>query len=295
MGEKEIANGLTCKGNILQLPTGHSYNRIYFLAASAGEDAVATFSIGNNSQEITVPSYTGFIGQWEHLGHTEGFLKDAEIAYVGTHRHASDKDEAYEFTYMFKFGMDIPKGATTVTLPDHADIVLFAATLVNEKYPAVTPASELFRTALKADNGEEATTKTNLLKQAKLIKCSGETNEKEVARYAVDGDVKTKWCDTSTAPNYIDFDFGKEQTIRGWKLVNAGNEGSVFITHTCFLQGRNSPDEEWKTIDELSDNKKNTVVRQFKPTSVRYVRLLVTQSTQNNSLKAARIYELEVY
>ena len=240
-------------------------------------------------------SYNRFIGQWEHLGHTEGFLKDAEIAYVGTHRHASDKDEAYEFTYMFKFGMDIPKGATTVTLPDHADIVLFAATLVNEKYPAVTPASELFRTALKADNGEEATTKTNLLKQAKLIKCSGETNEKEVARYAVDGDVKTKWCDTSTAPNYIDFDFGKEQTIRGWKLVNAGNEGSVFITHTCFLQGRNSPDEEWKTIDELSDNKKNTVVRQFKPTSVRYVRLLVTQSTQNNSLKAARIYELEVY
>ena len=295
LGEKEIANGLTCKGNILQLPTGHSYNRIYFLAASAGEDAVATFSTGNNSQEITVPSYTGFIGQWEHLGHTEGFLKDAEIAYVGTHRHASDKDEAYEFTYMFKFGMDIPKGATTVTLPDHADIVLFAATLVNEKYPAVTPASELFRTALKADNGEEATTKTNLLKQAKLIKCSGETNEKEVARYAVDGDVKTKWCDTSTAPNYIDFDFGKEQTIRGWKLVNAGNEGGVFITHTCFLQGRNSPDEEWKTIDELSDNKKNTVVRQFKPTSVRYVRLLVTQSTQNNSLKAARIYELEVY
>ena len=138
---------MTCKGNVLQLPTGHSYNRIYFLAASAGEDAVATFSTGNNSQEITVPSYTGFIGQWEHLGHTEGFLKDAEIAYVGTHRHASDKDEAYEFTYMFKFGMDIPKGATTVTLPDHADIVLFAATLVNEKYPAVTPASELFRTA----------------------------------------------------------------------------------------------------------------------------------------------------
>lgn len=76
-----------------------------FPAASAGEDAVATFSTGNNSQEITVPSYTGFIGQWEHLGHTEGFLKDAEIAYVGTHRHASDKDEAYEFTYMFKFGM----------------------------------------------------------------------------------------------------------------------------------------------------------------------------------------------
>lgn len=295
LGEKEVANGVTCKGNVLELPAGHSYNRIYFLAASTGEDVTANFRVGTASQEFEIPSYTGFIGQWEHLGHTEGFLKEAEIAYIGTHRHSSKQDEAYEFTYMFKFGMDIPKGATTVTLPDNENVVVFAATLVNEKYPSVVPASELFRTALKTGDKEADSAKANLLKEAKLIKSSGETNEKEQAKFAVDGDLNTKWCDTNMAPNFIDFDFGKEQTIRGWKLVNAGSEGRSFITRTCFLQGRNSPNEEWKTIDALINNSKNVVVRQFKPTSVRYVRLLVSETTQNNNINAARIYELEVY
>lgn len=295
LGEKEVANGVTCKGNVIQLPAGNTYNRIYFLAASTSTDATATFNIGNAAQEIAVPSYTGFIGQWGHLGHTEGFLKDAEIAYVGTHRHSSQKDEAYEFTYMFKFGMDIPKGATTITLPDNPNIVVFAMTLVNEEYPSVTPASELFRTALQATETANTSAKVNLLKEAKLIKCSGEVNKEEQAQFAIDGDLETKWCDTSKAPNFIDFDFGKEQEIRGWKLVNAGSEGSSFITSDCFLQGRNNPNEEWKTIDALIDNHKNTVIRQFKPASYRYVRLLVTQSTQDNGLNAARIYELEVY
>lgn len=295
LGDKEAANGVTCKGNVIELPAGHAYNRIYLLAASTTEDATADFRIGESAHSFTVPSYTGFIGQWEHLGHTEGFLKEAEIAHVGTHRHSSRKDEAYEFTYMFKFGMDIPKGATTLTLPDNPNIVVFAATLANEKYPSVAAASTLFHTALKTDNRKEESAKTNLLKQAKLIQCSGATNEQEVAAFAVDGNLETKWCDISTAPNYIGFDFGKEQTIHGWKLVNAGSESNSYITHTCFLQGRNNPTEEWKTIDELTGNRKNTVVRSFKPTTVRYVRLLVTQSTQDSGAKAARIYEWEVY
>lgn len=295
LGEKEIANGVTCKGNVIELPKGNQFNRIYFLAASTNRDNKATFRVGNSQQEMIVPYYTGFIGQWGHSGHTEGFLKEAEIAYVGTHRHSSIGDEAYEFTYMFKLGMDIPKGATTMTLPDNPKIVLFAATLVHEDYPTVTAASELFRTALKNGGKAEIIPKENLLKQARLIKSSGETNEREQAGFAIDGDLKTKWCDTNAAPNYIDFDFGKEKILSGWKLVNAGSEGSSYITRTCFLQGRNNVNEEWKTIDELVDNNKNTVIRQFNPTTARYLRLLVTQSTQDKELKAARIYELEVY
>ena len=128
LGEKEAVNGLTCKGDTIELPAGDSYNRIYFLAASREGDSEGTFRLGKTEHAITVPEYTGFIGQWGHLGHTEGFLKEAEIAYVGTHRHAPEGDEAYEYTYMFKFGMDIPKGATQLVLPDNKDIVLFAAT-----------------------------------------------------------------------------------------------------------------------------------------------------------------------
>ena len=292
LGEKEAVNGLTCKGDTIELPAGDSYNRIYFLAASREGDSEGTFRLGKTEHAITVPEYTGFIGQWGHLGHTEGFLKEAEIAYVGTHRHAPEGDEAYEYTYMFKFGMDIPKGATQLVLPDNKDIVLFAATVVKEENPQVTPASRLFRTALKPQQGDKANApKANLMKGAKVIACSGFVNER-----MIDGDTQTKWCDITGVPNYADFDLGETKNISGWKLVNAGQESHSYVTRTCFLQGKNSLSEEWKTLGRLDDNRKNEVTGLLtKPESVRYIRLLIAQPSQDTGSRDARIYELEVY
>ena len=87
------------------------------LAASSSGDRKATFTAGKNRQTVNVPYYTGFVGQWGHVGHTKGYLKDAEVAYVGTHSHAEYEDRVYEFTYMFKYGIDIPEGATEIILP----------------------------------------------------------------------------------------------------------------------------------------------------------------------------------
>lgn len=143
LGEKDIANGMTCKGDTLQLPADNIYNRIYFLAASADADYTATFLCGGKKQTAYIPCYTGFVGQWGHLGHTEGYLKPAEIAYIGTHRHAPDEDRPYEFTYLFKFGLDIPKGATSVVLPTNEKIILFAATVLREEMPQVQAAAQL--------------------------------------------------------------------------------------------------------------------------------------------------------
>ncbi|MFR2615804.1 glycoside hydrolase family 38 C-terminal domain-containing protein [Parabacteroides goldsteinii] len=297
LGEKEAANGLTCKGDTIELPAGDSYNRIYFLAASREGDSEGTFRLGKTEHAITVPEYTGFIGQWGHLGHTEGFLKEAEIAYVGTHRHAPEGDEAYEYTYMFKFGMDIPKGATQLVLPDNKDIVLFAVTVVKEENPQVTPASELFRTALKPQQGDKANApKANLMKGAKVIACSGFVNEEESPERMIDGDTQTKWCDITGVPNYADFDLGETKNVSGWKLVNAGQESHSYVTRTCFLQGKNSLSEEWKTLGRLDDNRKNEVTGLLtKPESVRYIRLLIAQPSQDTGSRDARIYELEVY
>lgn len=296
-GEKEAANGLTCKGDTIQLPAGSEYNRIYFLAASREGDCEGTFRTGKTEQTVLVPEYTGFIGQWGHLGHTEGFLKDAEIAYVGTHRHAPGGDEAYEYTYMFKFGLDIPKGATSLILPDNKQIVLFAATLVKEDQPQVTPASNLYRTALKAQkDGKESTPKVNLMKGAKVIAYSGFVNDKESPAQMIDGDTQTKWCDISGVPNYVDFDLGATKSVSGWKLLNAGQESHSYVTRTCFIQGKNSLTEEWKTLGRLDDNRKNEVTGLLaNPESVRYIRLLIAQPSQNTGSRDARIYELEVY
>lgn len=154
LGEKDAANGMTCGGDTIMLPVGKKYNRLYFLAAATDGDYAATFRCGRNTSEFIVPSYTGFIGQWGHTGHTKGYLKDTEVAYVGTHRHSPTGDEAYEFTYMFKFGLDIPADATSLILPKNEKIVLFAATLVEETQRPVQVATTLFNTAIPKNEME---------------------------------------------------------------------------------------------------------------------------------------------
>lgn len=299
LGEKDAANGMTCNGDTIVLPEGKKYNKLYFLAAATDGDYAATFRCGGNKSEVIVPSYTGFVGQWGHSGHTKGYLKDAEVAYVGTHRHSPTADEAYEFTYMFKFGVDIPAGAASLILPKNEKVVLFAATLVEETLKPVQVATSLFHTAIR-DNEMELNSveveKENLLKGAKIIAYSGYFNDNEKPERIVDGDVDTKWCEVGSALNYVDFDLGEAKTVSGWKLVNAGREDKGYITSACFLQGRNSQTEEWKTLDNIDGNRQNVVSRMIDtPAQVRYVRLMITRPMQHAGGKVLRINEMEIY
>lgn len=296
---REELNGMACKGNVLKLPADCAYNRLYILAAAASDkDVKGIFRTGKSVQEIIVPSYTGFIGQWGHTGHTEGYLKDAEVAYVGTHRHSGEGDQPYEFTYMFKFAIDLPEKATEVVLPDNKDIVIFAATLTNVAAASVCPVSELFRTANKCDGyqAESSAERVNILKQDMVMGYSSYVNEKEKPAFMVDGDENTKWCAIAEMPHYVDFDLGSERSINGWKLLNAAGENHSYITSSCFLQGKTDKNSEWRTLDYVSGNGKNVLNRTLnKPESVRYLRLLVTQPMQSASGKDVRIYEMEVY
>lgn len=296
---REELNGMACKGNVLKLPVNHAYNRLYILAAAASDkDVKGIFRAGKSAQEIIVPSYTGFIGQWGHTGHTEGYLKDAEVAYVGTHRHSGEGDQPYEFTYMFKLAIDLPEKATEVVLPDNKDIVIFAATLTDVAAAPVCPVSELFRTANKCNRyqTESSTERVNILKQDMVMGYSSYVNEKEKPAFMVDGDENTKWCAIAEMPHYIDFDLGSERSVNGWKLLNAAGENHSYVTSTCFLQGKSDKNGEWRTLDYVSGNSKNVLNRTLdKSENVRYLRLLVTQPMQSSTGKDARIYEMEVY
>lgn len=296
---REELNGMACKGNVLKLPVNHAYNRLYILAAAASDkDVKGIFRAGKSAQEIIVPSYTGFIGQWGHTGHTEGYLKDAEVAYVGTHRHSGEGDQPYEFTYMFKLAIDLPEKATEVVLPDNKDIVIFAATLTDVAAAPVCPVSELFRTANKCNDYqvESSVQRVNILKQDMVMGYSSYVNEKEKPAFMVDGDENTKWCAIAEMPHYIDFDLGSERSVNGWKLLNAADENHSYVTSTCFLQGKSDKNGEWRTLDYVSGNSKNVLNRTLdKSENVRYLRLLVTQPMQSSTGKDARIYEMEVY
>lgn len=296
---REELNGMACKGNVLKLPVNHAYNRLYILAAAASDkDVKGIFRAGKSAQEIIVPSYTGFIGQWGHTGHTEGYLKDAEVAYVGTHRHSGEGDQPYEFTYMFKLAIDLPEKATEVVLPDNKDIVIFAATLTDVAAAPVCPVSELFRTANKCNDYqvESSVRRVNILKQDMVMGYSSYVNEKEKPAFMVDGDENTKWCAIAEMPHYVDFDLGSERSVNGWKLLNAAGENHSYVTSTCFLQGKSDKNGEWRTLDYVSGNSKNVLNRTLnKSENVRYLRLLVTQPMQSSTGKDARIYEMEVY
>ncbi|MDR0961508.1 MAG: discoidin domain-containing protein [Mediterranea sp.] len=297
---KEEKSGLTCRGNRLTLPADNRYNRLYILAAATtdGSDAQGEFRVGKSVQQRVVPSYTGFIGQWGHLGHTTGYFKETEVAYTGTHRHSSEGDHPYEFTYMFKIALDIPDKATEVVLPDNPDIVIFAATLVKEAHTPATALSTLFRTSINNNrlSQQASRARVNLLKPEMLVGWSGFVNDVEQPKFLLDGNDQTKWCDTSLLPNYVDFDLGKEQTIGSWEMLGAGHENSVYVTSACFLLGRNSPTEEWRTLDFVTGNRQNVLARSFgTPQTVRYLRLMVTQPVQAAGEQGTRIYELAVY
>jgi alpha-mannosidase len=57
-------NAIVADGQTIPLPSGH-FNRVYILAASSGDDQPATFRVGDNSTNLTIQSWSGFIGQWD--------------------------------------------------------------------------------------------------------------------------------------------------------------------------------------------------------------------------------------
>ncbi len=295
-GEFDAKSGMTCQGQKIKLPSEKNYQHIYLLAASDKDDRMASFMVGKTEQTVSVPFYSGFVGQWGHDGQSVEYLRDAEVAYVGSHRHSSGGDEPYEFTYMYKIRLDVPKNVREIILPNDPHIVIFAATAANDMAD-MAPASQLFETSFKQNmfsSSKVVEEKNNVLKDARIINVSGECNEREKAVNLTDDNPDTKWCDVSGIPHCVVFDLGKPTTVGSWHLLNAGAEHFSYITRTCLLQGRNAENEEWQTLDMIDGNRNNVVQRSFQPTEVRYVRLYVVGPEQGGG-GATRIYEFGLY
>jgi len=155
-------NALACKGQTVALPAG-DFERVYLLAAAAGDqDVPGLFHIGGIETELTIQPWTGFIGQWDNRvwnrsgrrinyrsrggvdGLETGYIKRDTVAWFCTHRHAPDRNESYRFSYLFKYGLPLPKGARTLTLPDDRRIKIFAVTLAGGVNDAVSAAQPLY-------------------------------------------------------------------------------------------------------------------------------------------------------
>jgi len=144
LGEENAVDAVKCEGQRIELPEGAA-GKLYLLAAASDEACDARFTVGDAEQQAEIPLWKGFYGQWGWRGHSEALLKDATVAYVGTHRHRGDVcNLPYDFSYMYMIALDIPEGARTVTLPDDRNVAVFAMTVSDNRLDDVALATDTF-------------------------------------------------------------------------------------------------------------------------------------------------------
>ena len=129
-------NAFSCRGQTISL-NAIGYDRLYLLAAAAFNTTTATFSVNGRATDLTVPYFTGFIGQWNPPSR----LNNQDVAWVCTHRHdGAGNNNAYNFCYLFKHRIDLPPNASSLVLPNAPNIRIFAMTLATGATSETLPA-----------------------------------------------------------------------------------------------------------------------------------------------------------
>jgi len=159
--EDGAKNALVAHGQTIDLPAG--YSRVYLLAAGDG-DVPAAFGVGSRHETRTIQDWNSYVGQWdrrvwsgdtgrdftnygEMTGLTPGYVKPAEVAWYCSHRHnPASGNTYYDYSYLFKYGFDIPAGTHSITLPDDPRIRIFAVSVAKNGHDMVASAAPLHDT-----------------------------------------------------------------------------------------------------------------------------------------------------
>jgi alpha-mannosidase len=154
----EQKNAVTCNNQVINLPQGN-YTKLYILAA-ANEDTQNSVQIDGHSYSLNVQRGTGFIGQFYNRRLTTDlitvtsmanpFVKKDNIAWFASHRHIAypSINEAYQYCYIYKYEINLPQGAKTITLPTNQRVKIFAITTAkndNSDIKALQPLYDEFQ------------------------------------------------------------------------------------------------------------------------------------------------------
>ncbi|HVT12735.1 MAG TPA: glycoside hydrolase family 38 C-terminal domain-containing protein [Fimbriimonadaceae bacterium] len=151
-------NAVSAHGQKIALPAG--YSRVYLVAASANGDTPAKLTVGNRAYSVVVQNWGGYVGQWDNrlwasdpgpdftnytdmVGLVPGYVKPSEVAWFASHTHIPTGNTYYQYSYLYKYGFDIPKGARTMTLPNDSAIKVLAVTVAKDGHDQVRPAAPL--------------------------------------------------------------------------------------------------------------------------------------------------------
>lgn len=135
----------------------------------------------------------------------------------------------------------------------------------------------------------------SLLSQGVPTEADTFVSDKEAPEFAVDGDVKTKWCATGSAPHQIILDLGEVKTVSSLKVshAEAGGEGADMNTKSYAIE-TSEDGTNYSQVTNITRNTAGTTEDAFAPAKARYVKLIINKPTQGSD-SAARIYEVEVY
>lgn len=142
----EANNAVSCDGQVITLPEGN-FTGLYLLAA-ADRDETTSLKVGETEIPLAVQQWTGYVGQFYNrilnrdrdsvLEMEKPFAKTDNIAWFSSHVHNQYpmKNEAYQYCYLYKYRLDIPSGAKTITLPKDKKVKIMAITVTSgEKAP----------------------------------------------------------------------------------------------------------------------------------------------------------------
>ncbi len=155
-------NAVSCSGQQISLPGG-SATKLCFIAASSPDAPDSEFSVDGQVHKVSIQDWGGFVGQWDSRNWqgdmpemafewpfklasiSPGYTRRDPVAWFCSHRHLiGGRNDIYQYTYLYRYSIDIPPGSKTLTLPNNPAIKIFAMSVVDGALPGCTPAQPLY-------------------------------------------------------------------------------------------------------------------------------------------------------
>ncbi|WP_336773541.1 endo-beta-N-acetylglucosaminidase [Paenibacillus sp. MMO-58] len=117
----------------------------------------------------------------------------------------------------------------------------------------------------------------------------------EAAKFAFDGNLKTKWCaNVGSGPHWLVSDLGGNFAITDIAISHAELGGEAVSMNTYDYRIQLSDDKvNWRDVVDVHGNTKGLTQHMIDLSEARYIRLWVTKPTSTSDI-AARIYEFEI-
>lgn len=139
-----------------------------------------------------------------------------------------------------------------------------------------------------------ANTPTENLALNKTTKASSSCAANEAGKFAVDGNIDSKWCANGWGNHNIVIDLGEPSLVTSINVYHAEAGGEPKASNTkAFTLELSNDGSTFTTVANRQNNTLGTTVDRINAQEARYIKLNITKPTQGVD-SAARIFEIEV-